>query len=84
MPAQRTHAFAKVLNLKLRSKASPSDVSVQRPPDVDNRGVRVEVAVASSVPFEKRGCGFMVEENRGIGKHAIDGLNAVRRCGLQI
>jgi hypothetical protein len=33
-----THVFAKFLNLKLRSKASPSDVNVHLPPCDASRG----------------------------------------------
>ena len=51
-----THVFAKVLNLKVRSRASPSFARVQRPPDVERSPPSAEFAEVSSVPWEKRGC----------------------------
>ena len=53
---QRTHVFAKVLNLTDLSRASPSAVRVQRPPFAMRSGASVAASVLGSEPGEKFGC----------------------------
>ena len=61
---RRTHALAKDLNLKLRSRACPCEESVHLPPDGASSGARAEAAAGSSVPGEYLACMF-VEYRRG-------------------
>lgn len=54
--ARHTHVLANVLNLKLRSRAFPSEDSVHRPPDEARRGASADAVEVSSVPGENLGC----------------------------
>jgi hypothetical protein len=65
-----THVFAKFLNLKLLSRASPSLVSAHRPPEWMSSGPNAAVSEASSEPLEKRGCDDMARMETVMGVRA--------------
>jgi hypothetical protein len=65
-----TQVFAKFLNLKDLSRASPSLVSAQRPPDWLSSGPNAAVSEASSEPLEKRGWDDMARMERVMGVRA--------------
>jgi hypothetical protein len=50
-----TQVLVKVLNLNVRSMATPLLVSVHLPPFVDSKGVRLCLRASTSAPFEKTG-----------------------------
>lgn len=65
----KSQVLVKVLNLNVRSMASPFFVRVHLPPFVDNRGLSLCLRASTSAPFEMAGsilpvvwCRAMVRE----------------------